>query len=71
MNQIYDEYFRVHEKFLEAGYDPMEIAATLVAHGLIIYRTILSDEDYQKMVNHIFETRDNVPVLKQDDITLQ
>lgn len=71
MNQIYDEYFRVHEKFLEAGYDPMEIAATLVAHGLIIYRTILSGEDYERMVNHISETRNEVPILQQNDMTIQ
>lgn len=71
MSDIYKEYFRVHEKFLEAGYSPLEVAATLIAHGLIIYRTVLEDEDYQKMVNHISETRGNVPVLEQNQTTLQ
>lgn len=71
MSQIYDEYFRVHEKFLEAGYSPLEVAATLIAHGLIIYRTILEEDEYQKIVNHISESRDAVPIINENTTTLQ
>ena len=47
---LYHKYLAFHDVLLE-DYDPMEIAAIMVVQGLSIYRTILSEKDYQKLIN--------------------
>jgi hypothetical protein len=42
------------------GYSPMEIAAILTRVALQIYRTTLSDTDYNQMIDFISESRNEV-----------
>jgi hypothetical protein len=41
-------------------YDPMEVAAIMMAQSLSIYRTTMSEEDYNRMVDSILSNRDKV-----------
>jgi len=38
-------------------HNPLALAASLVTLGLAMYRTSLSDEDYDKMCTAIYDTR--------------
>lgn len=69
IDQVYNNYWTVHNTVIEQGNDPLAIAAILIAQGLSLYRTILSPEDYERMVDAISETRDLVQII--GDNTLQ
>jgi len=38
-------------------HSPLALAASLITLGLAMYRTTLSDEDYEKMCSAIYDTR--------------
>jgi len=42
------------------GVTPIAIAAVMVAQALSIYRTILPEEDYERMCLSLYESRDRV-----------
>ena len=57
LEKLYRNYWTVHETVMEQGYEAMEVAAVVIAQGLSIYKTILDDEDYEKMVKSIYQSR--------------
>lgn len=48
------------ERYIEDGFEPLELAAILVTQGLQIYRQVLTDEEYDIMVGDIYDSRDKV-----------
>ena len=48
-----------HQVMLEE-YDPIEIAAIMTVQALSFYRTVMSEEDYLKMVDSIYQNRFDV-----------
>ena len=48
------------ERYVEDGFDPLELAAILVTQGLQIYRQVLTDDEYDIMVGDIYDSRDLV-----------
>lgn len=48
------------ERYVEDGFDPLELAAILVTQGLQIYRQVLTDEEYDIMVKDIHDSRNMV-----------
>jgi len=48
------------ERYVEDGFDPLELAAILVTQGLQIYRQVLDDEEYDIMVKDIHDSRNMV-----------
>ena len=57
--ELYSKYMAFNNIMLEE-YDPMEIAAIMVIQGLTFYRSTMSEEDYQRIVKSIYESRDQV-----------
>lgn len=57
--ELYSKYMAFHSVMLEK-HRPLEIAAIMMTQALSIYRTILSEEEYQKMVDNISDLRDQV-----------
>ena len=55
LGKIYQELFETAAK-LSQGTDPGLVAASMMAIGSRIYKTILSGEDYQKMMEKIAKT---------------
>ena len=41
-------------------YDPMAVAGVMLAQALSIYKTAMSHEDYNNMVDNISDSRDKV-----------
>jgi len=58
-DDLYRKYMAFNGIMLEE-HDPLEIAATMVIQGLTFYRSFLSEEDYQKMVQSIYNNKDEV-----------
>lgn len=52
-----------------AKYKPMEVAAILMAQALSIYRTGLSDDEYNKMIDTISASRGQVQTF--DKVVIQ
>lgn len=57
--ELYSKYMAFNRIMLE-DYKPLEIAAIMVIQGLSFYRTVMSEEDYQKIVKSIYDKRDAV-----------
>tara|TARA_R100000664_G_C2752878_1_gene140185 strand:+ start:1471 stop:1716 length:246 start_codon:yes stop_codon:yes gene_type:complete len=55
LGRIYQELFETAAA-LSQGTDPGLVAASMMAIGSRIYKTILSGEDYQKMMEKIAKT---------------
>jgi hypothetical protein len=56
MDPVYKKYTAFNEIMLEE-YDPLEVAAIMIVQGLGIYRTMLDEDDYDKMVDNISNLR--------------
>jgi hypothetical protein len=62
--ELYQKYWEVHVSMMEQDHNPIEIAAILVAQGLTLYKTALSDEGFHEMVDSISDLRYNIKELK-------
>lgn len=48
---------------IDRGVAPFAIAASFAQLAFMIYKTSLTEEDYQQMIHTIYESRDRVPRL--------
>jgi hypothetical protein len=62
LDDLYQEYWLIHSQKLSI-YDPLEVAAVLMAQAMTIYKTVLDDTDYNKIVDDISIMRDRVKIL--------
>lgn len=65
LDDLYQEYWMIHGQKLN-DHSPLEVAAVLLAQAMTIYRTVLDEEDYNKMVDSIDSMRNDVKVLTPD-----
>lgn len=56
---LYQKYMAFNKVMMEE-HSPIEIASIMVIQGLSFYRTVMSEEDYQKIVKNIYDRRDQV-----------
>jgi hypothetical protein len=59
LERLYNNYLEFTDHMV-GQYDPMEVAAIMMAQALSIYRTTMSEEDYNLMVDSISDNRDKV-----------
>ena len=65
IKELYDKYIDVlNENLVE--HDPMEVAGILVTQGLTLYKTFLTDEDFNMIVDQISNSRDTVKTFGPD-----
>ena len=60
MEMVYEEYYQMHVKQLEAGVDPLELAAVLMVQALSMYKTALDQETYYTITDSIMSQRDAI-----------
>lgn len=48
---------------LMTDHDPLAIAACMLAQALSIYRTALTEEDYNRIIDNISAKRDRIKIL--------
>ena len=57
--ELYDKIYQfAGENFGE--YDPLAVAAVMMATSLRIYKTGLADDDFDKMVQHVYDNKHKV-----------
>jgi hypothetical protein len=56
---LYAKYLQFTSVMLE-DYEAIEIAAIMATQALSLYRTCMSEEDYQRMVKSIYDQRNEV-----------
>ena len=59
IEDLYGKYMAFNKIMLEE-YSPLELASILVIQGLSFYKTVMSEEDYQKIVKSIYDYRNKV-----------
>jgi hypothetical protein len=59
IEDLYAKYLQFTGVMLEE-YKDIEIAGVMIAQALSMYRTVLLEEDYQRMVKSIYERRNEV-----------
>ena len=59
IEDLYAKYLQFTDVMLE-DYKDIEIAGIMITQALSIYKTVLEEDDYQRMVNSIYERRNDV-----------
>ena len=59
LEDLYAKYLQFTSVMLEE-YQHLEIAGVMIAQALSMYRTVLEEKDYQKMVESIYNSKDDV-----------
>jgi hypothetical protein len=49
-------------------HDPLMVAAMMVTQALTLYKTLLSESEYETMLDRIYETRDQVQRIKLPEL---
>jgi hypothetical protein len=65
--ELYSKYIKFTEIMLEE-YDSLEIAGVMTAQALSIYRTMMSEKEYNQMVDNISDSRDLVYTFQGPDL---
>ena len=60
MMKMYDDLYKVMGNWLQQDNESLAVAAVLMATALRVYRTSLSDDDYDQMMDYLSDTRDNI-----------
>lgn len=63
LEKLYHENWQ-HITRLLHDYSGLEIASVLSAQAMTIYKTIMSEEDYQEVVEAIYDSRNKVQALE-------
>ena len=59
IEDLYAKYLQFTSVMLE-DYKDIEIAGVMITQALSMYKTVLPEEDYQRMVKSIYERRNDV-----------
>ena len=65
IEELYQEYWSIHSEKLD-NHSPLEVAAVLLAQAMSLYRTVLDENDYNKMVDDISKMRNKVKILTSE-----
>jgi hypothetical protein len=57
---VYNEILMVMERLLKEDQNPLAIAAVFASHAMGLYKTVLSDKDYDIMINSLVEKKDSI-----------
>jgi len=60
LEYVYNEVLLVMERLLKEDQNPLAIAAVLASQAMGLYKTVLSDEDYNSMIDSLVDKKDNV-----------
>jgi len=64
-SEVFNHYINLTNDLVEEDQDPLLIAAILVTTGLSMYRTLLNEYDYDKMVEQISLFKDDITSFEQ------
>ena len=59
LKQVYDEFFKLMAR-LCSEYEPQQVTSTMMAIALRLYKTTLTEEDFRKMIETIYNTAEYI-----------
>jgi hypothetical protein len=62
MSLLYDRYWNITLDAVEAN-EVLAVAAVMLSQALTLYRTALSKDDYDRIIDSISELKDRVKIL--------
>ena len=65
---IYDEYLKFTFNLIKDGTDPLQCAGVMMAQALMHYKSALSLDEYNKMVELMVSSKDNVKTFHKPTI---
>ena len=63
LHKLYDQYLEFTDHMV-SQYDPSAVAATMLTQALSIYRTTMTEDDYNQMVDSISAKRNKVQIFQ-------
>ena len=60
LEYIYNEILIVMERLLKEDQNPLAIAAVLASQAMCLYKTVLSDADYNSMIDSLVDKKDSI-----------
>lgn len=67
LEEVYQTYWKVHQRMADDGYTVMEIAGVMMAQAMTLYRSSLTEEEYNHIVDLISDNRDDVRTIDPRD----
>jgi hypothetical protein len=68
LQEIYDRYMSFTDELVGEYGTVLEIAAVMMAQALSIYRSTMSEEDYNRMVDTISASRSEVKTFERPNL---
>jgi hypothetical protein len=59
LQKLYDDFLEFADHMC-TDYSPMEVAAVMMAQALTIYKSAMSEDDYNRIVDNMSSSRDKV-----------
>jgi hypothetical protein len=66
LEDLYHTLLRITAELVNNGYDAMEISAVMTRVAFQIYKTKLTNEDFNRMVDFISQSRDEIQPFSLD-----
>jgi hypothetical protein len=67
LQKLYEQYFEFTDHMV-SQYDPSAVAAIMLTQALSIYRTTMTEDDYNQMVDSISDKRDKVQIFQNSNL---
>jgi hypothetical protein len=67
LEELYGKFLKFADD-MAGEYGPMEVAAIMMAQSLTIYKSAMSNEDYNHMVDNISDSRNQVKTFERQSI---
>ncbi len=67
LQTLYEQYFEFTDHMV-SQYDPSAVAAIMLTQALSIYRTTMTEDDYNQMVDSISAKRHKVQIFQGTDL---
>jgi DNA polymerase III delta subunit len=60
LEYVYNEVLMVMERLLKEEQNPLAIAAVLASQAMGLYKTVLSDNEYDSMIDSLVDKKDSI-----------
>lgn len=60
LEYVYNEVMMVMERLLNEDQNPLAVAAVFASQAMGLYKTVLSDTDYDTMIESLVEKKDSI-----------
>lgn len=67
LEDVYRTYWKVHQRMIDDGYSVMEVAGVIMAQAMTLYKSNLTESEYNHVVDLISDSRDDIRTIDPKD----